>query len=168
MKRKIIKLLPFLIIVVVIVFYNIIKTTKRNEAQLQSSTTATAFMVALVRNDKKFLMELVVPEQREEIIEFLSSHQRFFCPPGFDFPSSIRGIRDLNYIRPISQDVDLHQNFGHDTVVNYYALYQCRIDINNLRGLNFEVRDLVIERTGDRWYVKSWGNICEAPLAGCV
>ena len=171
MKRKIIRLAPLLIIVTVIVSYNIVKRNRLDTSQLQPSTTATSFMIALVRNDEKALTELVIPQQREEVFQWLSSHRPFYCPPGLDFPiwHFPPRMRDLTNIRPISQRVHLSQNFSHSTRVSFYALYQCRIDINSDRGLNFEVYDIIIEQKDDKWYVKSWQFVCESKrLNGCM
>ncbi|MCL4872280.1 MAG: hypothetical protein KJ063_25245 [Anaerolineae bacterium] len=168
MKHNIIKLSPLLVLIIVIIFYSAAKTVTRNIAQSQSSTTATLFMFALVRNDEWLLTEIVVPQQREEISKWLSSHRSFFCPPGLDFPVSFRNV--LTHTRFISQEVYLFQNFNRSTstTARFNAFYQCRIDINSDRGLNFEVWDIVLERMNNKWYVRSWRFGCESErLNGC-
>lgn len=162
MKRKLLRLLPWPILIIATVFYI---STKRNDPQLQPSTTVTSFVVALVRNDKQVLGEIVVPQQQGAVSEWLSSHQRFFCPPGLDFPSP---IHKLEYTRFITQRARIYQNFNYSNSASFNAFYGCAIDINSDRGLNFEVYDILLERQGDKWYVTSWRFRCESKrLNGC-
>ena len=171
-QRRLFGLLLLLIVVVVstmaITFYN---KAQLEKAQMQPSTAATAFTLALVRNDKQLLMALAAPQQREKVAEWLSSHQRFSCPFGFGlahlgFPPDLRRLDDIHLT---SQDYYLHQNLKRDTIVNFdYVLYTCCINISADMGLNFELEDLVLEWKDGKWYVTSWRFRCESErLNGC-
>lgn len=167
-KRKVIKLLSLFLIVIAIVFSI---SLKQNDPQLQPSTTVSSFVMALVKNDERMLMEIVVPQQRDRISEWLEFHKPFFCPPGLDFPrlDFPPNIFDLRYTRIRDQYVNIHPNPDHNTKVNFYTLYQCRVDIDSFYGRNFEVRDIVIELKDNRWYIKSWRFTCESKsLYGCA
>lgn len=172
-KHKLLILLPFFILVFMLIFYN---SVKLHFAQSQPTYTASAFTMALVRNDKRLAVELVIPAQRDDISTWLDSHQAFNCPIGFDYPIGMDfppTLRDLKHTYPISQDVHVWKNSDNgsimnDNILNYHTFYRCAIDINADRGLNFEIYELFIEKKGNKWFVNSWGAICKSErLNGC-
>lgn len=137
-------------------------------AQTSPSNTAKALLGALVSNDKYMLNAIVVPEEQDEVEKWLDTHKPFYCTQLDALVASFPDLEDANFTRPQIVIVDKQPAQDMNTV-SINAIYSCLLDKSSLGGLNFQVYEIVIEKRENRWYVKSWDNVCEVgSIAGCM
>lgn len=137
-------------------------------AQTSPSNTAEALLGALVSNDKHMLNAIVVPEQQDEVTKWLATHKPFHCTIFDALVASFPNLKNANFSKPRIVVIDKQSAQDMNTVyIN--AIYSCLLDRSSFRGLNFQVYKIVVEKRENRWYVKSWDNICEVEsVAGCM
>lgn len=149
-------------------FYLDYRAEQVNQAQTSPSNSAKALLDALVSNDKYMLNAIVIPEQQDEVSKWLATHKPFNCTKLDALVASFPDIPDASSGTPRIYVVDNQPVQDTNTVYINYALYSCLLDRSSFGGLNFEVREIVLEKRGNRWYVKSWDRICQSgSVAGC-
>lgn len=135
------------------------------QAQISPSNTAKALLYALVSNDEYMLNAIVVAEQQGQVEKWLGTHAPFYCTKLDALITTFPNVQNANFDKPQVAIFDLQPAHADKVYIN--ALYYCSLD-QGFGGLNFEVREIIIERIDNRWYVSSWGNICKVEsLAGC-
>ena len=168
-KRDIILIVAILFAaLVVLIIYNSYSTARVKLAQASPSNTAEALLGALVSNDEYILNAIVVPEQKDEVAKWMATHKPFHCTKFDALVASLPDLEDANFSKPRIGIVDKQPAQDMNTVyIN--AIYSCLLNKSSLRGLNFQVYKIVIEKRENRWYVKYWDNVCEVKsVAGCM